>query len=114
MEYIYSALEFIANIGQTFLDFFDVAIEWIKNAFEYGAMWLISVWLDIKIASIQIALKIAQLLLEEYGVYTLVEDRFNALPSDVRYILTEYGVTSGLRVIVDAFATSLVMRFFNW
>lgn len=50
MEYIYSALEFIANIGQTFLDFFDVAIEWIKNAFEYGAMWLISVWLDIKIA----------------------------------------------------------------
>nr|WP_252307379.1 hypothetical protein [Vibrio alginolyticus] len=51
IEYIYSALEFIANIGQTFLDFFDVAIEWIKNAFEYGAMWLISVWLDIKIAS---------------------------------------------------------------
>ncbi|WP_254662517.1 hypothetical protein [Vibrio parahaemolyticus] len=38
MEYIYSALEFIANIGQTFLDFFDVAIEWIKNAFEYGAI----------------------------------------------------------------------------
>ncbi|MCX8834916.1 hypothetical protein NOK72_24310 [Vibrio parahaemolyticus] len=50
MEYIYSALEFIANIGQTFLDFFYVAIEWIKKAFEYGAMWIISVWLDFKIA----------------------------------------------------------------
>ena len=114
MEYIYSALEFIANIGQTFLDSFDVVIGWIQNIFEYGGLWIISVWLDIKIASIQMALKIAQLLLEEYGVYTLIEDRFNALPSDVRYILTEYGVTSGLRIIFDAFASSLVMRFFNW
>lgn len=114
MEYIYSALEFIANIAQTFLDFFDVAIGWIKNAFEYGALLCLSVWLDIKISSIQLALKIAQLLLEEYGVYTLAQERFNSLPSDVRYILTEYGVTSGLRIIFDAFATSLVMRFFNW
>ena len=65
-------------------------------------------------ASFQVALKIAQTLLSEYGVYTLVESHFNGLPSDVRYILIQYNVTGGLRIIFDAFATSLVMRFFNW
>lgn len=114
MDFIYSALDFIANVGQTMVDFIQYIPDWIINCFEYGALWCVSLWLDLKIASIQVALKIAQTLLSEYGVYTLVESHFNALPSDVRYILIQYNVTGGLRIIFDAFATSLVMRFFNW
>lgn len=114
MDYIYAALEFIANVGQTLLDFIQNIPDLIINCVEYSALWCISIWLDIKIASIQISLRIAQTLLADYGVYTLIESNFNSLPSDVRYILTQYGVTSGLRVIFDSFAASLVMRFFNW
>ncbi|WCP83981.1 DUF2523 family protein [Vibrio harveyi] len=114
MDYIYAALEFIANVGQTILDFIGNIPDWILNCVEYGGLWVISIWLDIKIASIQISLKIAQALLSDYGVYTLVESNFNSLPSDVRYILTQYGFASGLRIIFDAFSASLVMRFFGW
>ncbi|EDP60918.1 DUF2523 family protein [Vibrio sp. AND4] len=114
MEFIYSALDFIANAAETLIYFIQSIPEWIKNCFEFGVIWCMSLWLDFKIASIQMALSIAQTLLSDYGVYTLIESNFNALPSDVRYILTKYSLTTGLRIIFDAFATSLVMRFMNW
>lgn len=114
MDFIYSALNFIANVGQTMVEFIQYIPDWIINCFDYAQLWFLSLWLELKISSIQLALKIAQTLLSEYGVYTLVESHFNALPSDVRYILIQYNVTGGLRIIFDAFATSLVMRFFNW
>lgn len=114
MEYIYSALEFISNVGDTILNFFDTLILWVKNIFAYAGYYIIHVYLTIKIFMADVALSIARELLSDYGVYTLVETNFNALPTDVRFILTEYGVTTGLRIIFDAFATSLVMRFMGW
>lgn len=114
MEYIYSALEFLSNIGETLLGFFDVLVLWVRNVFVFAGYWIVNVYLTVQIFMSELALEIAEQLLSEYGVYTLVEQNFNSLPTDVRYILTEYGVTTGLRIIFDAYATSLVMRFFGW
>lgn len=114
MEFIYSAIEYLSLVAHSIGEFIGLIGDWLHNIFAYAAKWLIVIWFDIKIATIKLSMSIARALLSDYGVYNLAQSSFNALPADVRYILNAFGFTTGLRVIFDAFATSLVMRFFGW
>ncbi|WP_038876119.1 hypothetical protein [Vibrio jasicida] len=114
MDEVFQAFEFIGAFISSVYDFIVNIPDIIKNAFEYSAVFFISVWIDIKIASVEMSLSIARTLFSDYGVYDMIETSFNSLPSDTRYILHKFGVTTGLRIIFDSIGVSLVMRFFNW
>lgn len=114
MDMIYSLLSFLSDAGQSVVDFIGLIDDWVANIFVYVSYYAIKLWLQMKILGITLALDVARLLLADYGVYSLMDSSFNALPTDVRYILHQFGVVTGIRIIIDAVGTGLVLRVMGW
>lgn len=114
MEFLQGALGYVSDVLSYLYALITSLDTLVANVFAYAGYWLFSLWLDTKAFMYTLALKFAQLMLADYGIYTLIEENFNGLPNDVKYILNTYGITTGLRMIFDAFATSFVLRFLGW
>lgn len=114
MEFIYSALQFFADIGGLISDFFSAIPDIIKEIFTYAWYWSIKIWLYFKITGIELAYSVAEMFLSEYEVYAVLNAAFNALPSDLRGASYALGIVDAVRIIVDAMATALVLRIMGW
>lgn len=114
MEFIYSALQYIANVFGSISDFFSTIPNLILEAFSYAWFWAIKFYISFKIQMIELAYSVAVLVLQDYEVYTVLNAAFNALPSDLRFAAYRFGVVDAVRIIIDAFTTAFVLRMMGW
>lgn len=114
MDYIYSVLEFLTGVGSDFKHFLFGIPEFFMEMFAYAWFWLIKLWLYLKIAGVELAYKVAAMLLKDYEVYTVLNSAFNQLSPDLRAICHAIGIVEAIRIIIDAFATALVLRIMGW
>lgn len=114
MDFIYSLLQIIGDAVASVLTFIIMIPSYVRELFDYAALWLFEVWIETKLFMLKLSLNMARELLTDYGVYDLIEVFFNRLPPDVRFVLTAYGVPEGLRMLFDAYATSFVLRVVRW
>ncbi|PSU20271.1 hypothetical protein CTM97_18090 [Photobacterium phosphoreum] len=111
MDYIYSFFE------QFFMWFKDLFLwlnhipDFLQSVIQFVLIKLFIVYIEAKIFFTSISMNVAKAIITEYGVYDLIELSFNKLPPDLRFVLTAYGVPEGFRIIFDAFASSLILRF---
>ncbi|MBN3495895.1 DUF2523 family protein [Vibrio neptunius] len=111
MDYIYSVLEFIGGVGSHLLHFIFSIPDMISDVFAYGWYWLIKLYLYTELSTIELAYKIATMLLQDYEIYDVLSGLFNQLSPDLRHLCYSLGIVDGIRMIIDAFATAFVLRF---
>lgn len=114
MDYIYSILEFIAGVGSDFKHFLFGIPSFFMDMFAYAWFWAIKLWLEFKIAGVELAYKVTTMLLQDYEVYTVLNGAFNQLSPEYRAICHAIGIVEAIRIIIDAFATALVLRIMGW
>lgn len=114
MDFIYEAFQFLANSLNDVVDFFSTIPLLIKDCFNYAFYWFISLYISMQIMGVELAKDIASLLLADYEVYTVLNNAFNGLPSDLRSACYQFGIVDSVRIIVDAYATAFVLRIMGW
>ena len=81
---------------------------------HYISLYALSTYLDAKILMVEIAYDVANSVLANYEVYTLISESFNKLPANVSYSAHALGVVDAIRIVVDAAATAFVLRVMGW
>lgn len=114
MEFIYSALQYIANVFGSIADFFSTIPNLILETFSYAWFWAIKFYISFKIQMVELAYSVAVLVLKDYEVYTVLNAAFNNLPSDLRFAAYRFGIVDAVRIIIDAFTTAFVLRMMGW
>ena len=111
MDFLYSLLEqFFSWFRDLFL-WINHIPDFLLSVTQYVMLNLVTAYIEVKIFIMSVSMNIVKAILSEYGVYELIQLYFNKLPSDLRFVLFAYGVPEGLRIIFDAFASSLILRF---
>lgn len=111
MELIYSAFNFIVEWFRIFVNFINEVPNFLHSIVHYVLINLSTLYIETKIFLATVAMDVSRAILTKYGVYDLISLAFNKLPPDIRFTLFSFGVPEGLRLIFDAYASSLIMRF---
>lgn len=111
MEYIYAVYDFIVNAFNGIFVFFNHLPDFFMEVITYISVKAFVFYIDIKIYLLELFMSITRAILDEYGIYTIIEVSFNKLPANVQYALSAFGIPQGFRIIFDAYASSLLMRF---
>lgn len=111
MDYIYGVYDFIVSAFNELFLFINHIPAFLMSVLTYITIKAFIFYIDIKIYLLELSMTVVRAILSEYGIYNIIEFSFNKLPSNVRYALTAFGVPDGFRIIFDAYAASLIMRF---
>ncbi|HIF9476084.1 hypothetical protein HWA77_02955 [Photobacterium damselae subsp. damselae] len=111
METLYSGFQAVIGVLLHAYDFLLYLQDYVYQFFTYLSIHLMILYIELKIYFFNIAGSVATKILQQYGVYDLIEVVFNKLPSSLRFILNAYGIPQGFRIIFDAYASSLLLRF---
>ncbi|WPC72556.1 DUF2523 family protein [Vibrio porteresiae] len=114
MEYIYDALNYLADAFYYIKEFFASIPAFFMDAMTYCYYLAFKFYLYIKIQTVMMAYDVAQMLLGDYEVYTVLSNVFNAMPDSIRYAAYQLGVVQAVRIVIDAFATAFVLRLMGW
>lgn len=114
MEYIHGFIDWLSTGFVGITDFVSGIPEFILDIFAYAYFWCIKLWISTQIFTIELAYEVAQLILEDYEVYTLLNAAFNSMSDDVRGIAYALGIVEAIRIFIDACATAMVLRIMGW
>ncbi|MDO6785908.1 DUF2523 family protein [Neptunomonas phycophila] len=54
---------------------------------------------------------VAKVILEDFGITSMIETAWNILPSDTRHLLAFFAVDDALNIILNAAVTKFVLKF---
>ncbi|WCP70104.1 hypothetical protein LYZ37_19060 [Vibrio tubiashii] len=110
MDYIYQVLEFLSGVGSDVKHFVTGIPEFLMNIVTYFWYFATKFYLTFKLWGLEMAYKVATMLLQNYEVYTVLNAAFNQISPDLRAICHAIGIVDGIRIVIDAFATAFVLR----
>nr|WP_319534125.1 DUF2523 family protein [uncultured Vibrio sp.] len=102
--------QYIANWGDTVLNYFENAPNYFDAFFIWFQTWWIKMKFMVTIEFLRISYLVATTLLEEIGFSSLFSDLFNMLPSELRYWGILFKVPEGMALYANCAATAMVMR----
>ncbi len=114
MDFIFDALQYLADISNVVVDFVVSIPAFIMDLFTYAWFWMIRLYISIKLGVLEMAYNVASMLLAEYEVYTVLNAMFNQLSPDLRNSAYQLGVVDAIRIVIDALATAFVLRIMGW
>lgn len=114
MQYIYDALDFLSQVGVDIKNFFTLILSYFNYFFTLLWLYAMKFYFTMKLWGLELAYDVAKMLLKDYEVYTILNNAFNKLSPDYRAICHALGIVEAIRIIIDAFATALVLRVMGW
>jgi len=109
-EIFYSGIELLNDLMGFFTSFWNVLLDLI----DYLTFVALRFYIDSKIMMVELAYDVANSILVNYEVYTLISNAFNQLPPDLAYSAHVFGIVEAVRIVVDASATAFVLRVMGW
>lgn len=94
---------FLSSVWNVLIDFVD-----------YLTLVALRFYIDSKIMMVEIAYGVANSILVNYEVYTLISGAFNKLPPDLAFTAHAFGVVEAVRIVIDAAATAFILRVIGW
>ncbi|MCY9803346.1 hypothetical protein OTK51_07855 [Vibrio scophthalmi] len=114
MDFIFEALQYIADVFVALKDFVVSVPDFVQEIFAYAWFWAIKFYIYLQIEMIEFAYSVTSMLLKEYEVYTVLNMVFNQLSPDIRHAAFQLGIVDAIRIIIDALATAFVLRIMGW
>jgi hypothetical protein len=107
---------FAQQITDYFSDFWLAITEGVPSLFVRIAAWAFEAAVYLKFLlyfeGIKFAWSVAKLVLEDLSISSTLTSFFSALPPTVRAILIDIRIPDAVNVILNAFVTRAVLRFF--
>ena len=107
---------FAQNVINYFADFWLVITEGVPSLFVRIGAWIFEAAIYLQLLlyfeSIKFAWSVAKLVLEDLSISSTLGTFFSALPPTVRAILIDIRIPDAINVILNAFVTRAVLRFF--
>ena len=107
---MYEFFQYITNMGETILNYFNNAGSYFDAVFVWLQAWWIKMKFMVMIEFLRISYLVATTLLDEIGFSSLFSDLFNLLPSELRYWGILFKVPDGMAIYANCATTALVMR----
>ncbi|EGR2696542.1 TPA: DUF2523 family protein [Vibrio parahaemolyticus] len=107
---MFEFFQYIANMGDTILNYFSNAGSYFDQFFVWLQAWWIKMKFMVMIEFLRISYLVATTLLDEIGFSSLFSDLFNLLPSELRYWGILFKVPDGMAIYANCATTALVMR----
>lgn len=107
---MFEFFQYIANMGDTILNYFSNAGSYFDQFFVWLQAWWIKMKFMVMIEFLRISYLVATALLDEIGFSSLFSDLFNLLPSELRYWGILFKVPDGMAIYANCATTALVMR----
>lgn len=85
----------------------------ITATFVQLQVWVIVFWLKIKIAAVTSAWSVGQGVLQTVGITDLVNNAWSGVNSKTLQFLTFLKIPDALNILISAFTTKFVLRFFS-
>ncbi len=108
--------EFAQSVLDFGSDFFYAITEGVPNMLVRLGAWAFEAAVYLKfmlyLESIKFAWSVAKLVLEDLSISSTLSSFFSALPPTARAILVDIRFPDAVNVILNAFVTRAVMRFF--
>ena len=107
---MYEFFQYITNMGDTILNYFNNAGSYFDQFFVWFDIWWIKKKLEWSVDFLRISYLVATTLLDEIGFSSLFSDLFNLLPSELRYWGILFKAPDGMANYANCATTALVMR----
>jgi len=109
-DLFYILVEQLNGIWSFFSSLWNIFTEFVS----YLSLTALQLYIEAKIMMVGLAYDVANSVLANYEVYTVISNAFNSLPVNISFAAHALGVVDAIRIIVDAAATSFVLRVMGW
>ncbi|KZN58413.1 hypothetical protein N474_25525 [Pseudoalteromonas luteoviolacea CPMOR-2] len=106
-------LDMMSDFITDFWAFFDTDIpEFIIRFYAWLIEWVVLASLKLELEMIKFSWLVAKQILENFNVTSQVSSALSALPADVRAAVADMRALDAFNIIINAYVTRYVMRFF--
>ena len=106
--------EFFTSVSNFFIAveyfIFEAIPQMIDDLKIYMTFWVIKIYIQMKMSSVEMSFAVAELLLSHFGFSSLFDSALSSLPADTKALISQYGLIRAINIIIEAYIARFILN----